>query len=86
MTQSPISASSYKPPKAPRWGTSARLKHWFKSTQSAGENSLRFTKASKKVAGHAPRAHGQVGRLPYIIDIGPRVRAWAVRNIKPKED
>ncbi len=38
------------------------------------------------IAGHAPRAHGQVGRLPYIVDIGPRVRAWAVRTIKPKED
>lgn len=40
------------------------------------------------LTGRGARAPGKraVGSTPYVIDVGPLVRAWAVKNVKPPRD
>jgi len=37
--------------------------------------------------GRGPRKPGSInGSTPYVVDVGPRIRLWALRTIKPKQD
>ena len=57
--------------------------------QSAVQKAIqRMTKRGVvKLAGRGPRRPGRTsGSTPYIIDMGPKVRAWAAANVKPPRD
>jgi DNA-binding Lrp family transcriptional regulator len=68
-------------------GTSVQLQERIGASQSAVQKAIqRMQKLGVlTVAGRGARPPGQrFGSTPYVVDVGPRVRLWALRNVKPK--